>query len=67
MHRIEIDRLFTEIVLCALITNFEFSETENNIVWNLSQILSPSYRSKDKTGLLVDRQGLPIYLRALEG
>ena len=67
MHRIEIDRLFTEIVLCALITNFEFSETENNIVWNLSQILLPSYRSKDKAGLLVDRQGLPIYLRALEG
>ena len=67
MHRIETDRLLTEIVLCALITNFEFSETENNIVWNLSQILSPSYRSKDKTGLLVDRQGLPIYLRALEG
>ena len=67
MHRIETDRLLTEIVLCALITNFEFSETENNIVWNLSQILSPSYRSKDKAGLLVDRQGLPIYLRALEG
>ncbi|KDQ55381.1 hypothetical protein JAAARDRAFT_134081 [Jaapia argillacea MUCL 33604] len=46
-----------KIILSTLLTRFSFSATGDEIVWNLSQIISPSVRERE-TG--VERQGLPL-------
>ncbi|EIM84054.1 cytochrome P450 [Stereum hirsutum FP-91666 SS1] len=72
-------QLEIKIILAILLTRFSFSLTPNeidvDIVWNLSQIISPSYVSKGKVkehggsvGSGVERkekQGMPLIVRRL--
>ncbi|KAJ7669588.1 cytochrome P450 [Mycena rosella] len=54
-----------KILLVALVSRFEFSATQDEIVWNLSQIISPSVQSV-KEGSTVEEKGLPLYVRRIE-
>jgi hypothetical protein len=38
-----------EIILATLLERFAFAPTEDEVVWNLSQIISPSVRRKNVT------------------
>ncbi|THH10431.1 hypothetical protein EW145_g1337 [Phellinidium pouzarii] len=55
----------TEIILATLLLAFRFTHTEDQIVWNLSQILSPSFTGKNASGDEVERQGMPIGIEVL--
>ncbi|KAG6890526.1 hypothetical protein C0995_007728 [Termitomyces sp. Mi166 len=57
-----------KILLSVLLTTFEFSSTKDKIVWNLSQIISPSVQTSWMTpaGLVTDeKKGLPLVVRRL--
>ncbi|KAJ7454338.1 cytochrome P450 [Mycena galericulata] len=54
-----------KILLLTLISRFEFSLTEVEIVWNLSQIISPSVRTL-KDGNWVEEKGMPLCVRLIE-
>ncbi|GLB36851.1 putative cytochrome P450 [Lyophyllum shimeji] len=58
-----------KILLSALLTKFEFSATHDRIVWNLSQIISPSVQTTTETpaGRVVEeKRGLPLLVRRLD-
>ncbi|KAJ7152026.1 cytochrome P450 [Mycena filopes] len=55
-------QLEIKILLISLISRFEMLPTEDEIVWNLSQIISPSVRTV-KEGLAGEEKGLPIRMR----
>ncbi|KAF5364560.1 hypothetical protein D9757_011807 [Collybiopsis confluens] len=50
-----------KILLATLLRRFKFSLTQDEIIWNLSQIISPSVRrtSADECGLM-EEKGLPL-------
>ncbi|KAG6916982.1 hypothetical protein DXG01_004411, partial [Tephrocybe rancida] len=55
-----------KILLSVLLTTFEFSSTDEKIVWNLSQIISPSVQKSRMTpeGRVTDeKKGLPLVVR----
>ncbi|KNZ74707.1 Cytochrome P450 4F12 [Termitomyces sp. J132] len=57
-----------KILLSVLLTSFEFSSTDDKIVWNLSQIISPSVQTSrmTPTGPVTDeKKGLPLVVRRL--
>ncbi|KAF5313131.1 hypothetical protein D9619_003761 [Psilocybe cf. subviscida] len=54
-----------KIILAVLISRFAFSTTQDEIVWNLSQIISPSIREKMGSGLQVERKGMPLIVESL--
>ncbi|KAI5120423.1 hypothetical protein M0805_006923 [Coniferiporia weirii] len=49
-----------KVILAVLLSSFRFTSTQDRIVWNLSQILSPSVASTDGKDGEVERQGMPI-------
>ncbi|KAF8193953.1 cytochrome P450 [Mycena galopus ATCC 62051] len=56
-----------KILLIALISRFEVSSTKDEIVWNLSQIISPSVRTVTGPGAIArEEKGLPLYIRPIE-
>ncbi|TFY53271.1 hypothetical protein EVG20_g10195 [Dentipellis fragilis] len=54
-----------KIILATLLTRFKLSSTSDHIVWNLSQIISPSVRTPVSDGTTVEKQGLPICVTAI--
>ncbi|KAG6865211.1 hypothetical protein C0991_004412 [Blastosporella zonata] len=57
-----------KILLSVLLTTFEFSSTEDKIVWNLSQIISPSVQTSRITyegRVTEEKKGLPLVVRRL--
>ncbi|KAA1478681.1 cytochrome P450 [Dentipellis sp. KUC8613] len=54
-----------KIILATLLTRFKFSSTSDHIVWNLSQIISPSVRMPETDGKNVEKQGLPTCVTAI--
>lgn len=58
-----------EILLATLLRKFEFACTDDKIVWNLSQIISPSVRNSrtiDGEEVIEERKGLPLLVRVRE-
>jgi len=59
-----------EILLSVLISKFEFGVTDEKVVWNLSQIISPSVQtgSMTETGYVVEeKKGLPLVVKVCAG
>ncbi|KAG6827437.1 hypothetical protein H0H92_011792 [Tricholoma furcatifolium] len=57
-----------KILLSALLSKFEFISTDETIVWNLSQIISPSVQAIRATssGYVIDeKKGLPLVVRPI--
>lgn len=57
-----------EIILSTLLTRFRFSATEDEIVWNLSQIIAPSIRTAKMLGdksVAEEKKGLPLFVEEL--
>ncbi|KAJ6612448.1 cytochrome P450 [Mycena sp. CBHHK59/15] len=54
-----------KIILVALLSRFRFSATQDDIVWNLSQIISPSVRTVEG-GKTVERKGLPLQIKLID-
>ncbi|EPQ50340.1 cytochrome P450 [Gloeophyllum trabeum ATCC 11539] len=56
-------------ILATLLSNFEFSPTADRVVWNLSQIISPSVRkdviSPSGAREVQEQQGLPLIVRPI--
>ncbi|KZT25478.1 cytochrome P450 [Neolentinus lepideus HHB14362 ss-1] len=56
-------------ILVTLLSSFEFSPTPDHVVWNLSQIISPSIRKEivGSTGAreVHEQQGLPLVVRSI--
>ncbi|KAE9394332.1 cytochrome P450 [Gymnopus androsaceus JB14] len=48
-----------KIILATLLRRFKFSPTKDEVIWNLSQIISPSVRRLDEGGF-VEEKGLPL-------
>ena len=49
-----------------MISKFEFGVTDDNVVWNLSQIISPSVQTREEaeTGYVVEeKKGLPLVVK----
>ncbi|KAF8060722.1 cytochrome P450 [Lyophyllum atratum] len=58
-----------KILLSVMLTKFEFSSTDDSIVWNLSQIISPSVQTSRKTpegDIIEEKKGLPLIVRRLD-
>ncbi|KAL0575693.1 hypothetical protein V5O48_006281 [Marasmius crinis-equi] len=56
-----------KIILATLLLNFRFSKTEDEIVWNLSQIIAPSVRRSDHIGgqeVVQEVKGLPLVIES---
>ncbi|KAG7085443.1 hypothetical protein E1B28_003004 [Marasmius oreades] len=56
-----------KIILATLLLRFRFSKTEDEIVWNLSQIISPSVRRSVQKGQQVfceETKGLPLLVQS---
>ncbi|KAJ8494947.1 hypothetical protein ONZ45_g13060 [Pleurotus djamor] len=49
-----------KIIISTLVSRFKFSLTKDTIVWNLSQIISPSVASKDSGGNVLETKGMPL-------
>ncbi|KAJ8488872.1 hypothetical protein ONZ45_g13796 [Pleurotus djamor] len=49
-----------KIIISTLVSRFRFSLTKDTIVWNLSQIISPSVASKDSGGNVLETKGMPL-------
>jgi hypothetical protein len=58
------DTSTVEIILITLLSKFKFSPTENEIIWNLSQIISPSVKGPD--GSESEQKGLPLVVEIIE-
>ncbi|KAF9267007.1 cytochrome P450 [Marasmius fiardii PR-910] len=57
-----------KIILATLLLKFRFSKTEDEIVWNLSQIISPSVRRSVRKGeemFFEETKGLPLVVESL--
>lgn len=60
--------LFVEIILSTLLTKFRLSATDDEIVWNLSQIISPSVRNVNNSAegvVIEEKKGLPLIVEEL--
>ncbi|RDB27404.1 hypothetical protein Hypma_004362 [Hypsizygus marmoreus] len=56
-----------KILLSVLLTKFELSSTGDTIVWNLSQIISPSVQTSSANGVISEeKKGLPLIVRLCE-
>ncbi|KAF7355908.1 hypothetical protein MVEN_00919800 [Mycena venus] len=56
-----------KILLIAMISRFEISSTKDEIVWNLSQIISPSVRTVPESGGIArEEKGLPLCMKLIE-
>jgi hypothetical protein len=53
------------MLLIALVSRFDISPTADEIVWNLSQIISPSVRSITGSSTR-EEKGLPLCMKLLE-
>ncbi|KAH9487411.1 Cytochrome P450 monooxygenase 91 [Psilocybe cubensis] len=51
-----------KIIIATLLLRFKMTCTEADIVWNLSQIISPSVRTGDLNGVPEERKGLPLFV-----
>ncbi|KAK0448461.1 cytochrome P450 [Desarmillaria tabescens] len=54
-----------KVLLATLLLRFRFSLTDDVIVWNLSQIISPSVATKGDKGEDVERKGMPLKVEVL--
>ncbi|KAH8111360.1 cytochrome P450 [Phellopilus nigrolimitatus] len=54
-----------KIILVTLLSSFRFTATEDQIVWNLSQILTPSFRAGGANDSGGEKQGMPISVEVL--
>ncbi|KAF7760629.1 hypothetical protein Agabi119p4_10038 [Agaricus bisporus var. burnettii] len=57
-----------KIILSTLLTKFRLSATDDEIVWNLSQIISPSIRNVNNSaeGIVIEeKKGLPLIVEEL--
>ncbi len=54
-----------KVLLATLLLRFRFSLTDDVIVWNLSQIISPSVATKEEEGKVVERKGMPLKVEVL--
>ncbi|KAK0199521.1 cytochrome P450 [Desarmillaria ectypa] len=54
-----------KVLLATLLLRFRFSLTDDVIVWNLSQIISPSVATKGDEGEVVERKGMPLRVEVL--
>ncbi|KAJ7728473.1 cytochrome P450 [Mycena metata] len=54
-----------KILLISLISRFEILPTEDDVVWNLSQIISPSVRIM-KEGVEAEEKGLPLRVKLVD-
>ena len=66
--RSELIECITEIILATLLLKLRFSRTDDDIVWNLSQIISPSVRrSVEVEGQEVAQEvkGLPLVVESI--
>ncbi|KAF8959860.1 cytochrome P450 [Flammula alnicola] len=52
-----------KIILSTLLSRFKFSCTQDEIVWNLSQIISPSVCMTNSEGLRSESKGLPLIVK----
>ncbi|KAK0197765.1 cytochrome P450 [Armillaria mellea] len=55
-----------KVLLATLLLRFRFSSTDDVIVWNLSQIISPSVATKEEEGEVMERKGMPLKVEVLE-
>lgn len=55
-----------KIILSVLLSRFSFSITDDNIVWNLSQIISPSVRTVGADGKVKEEKGLPLLVEQVQ-
>ena len=58
--------VYIEILLATLLLKFEFAATDDKIVWNLSQIISPSVQKSRTDGgdeVVEEQKGLPLVVR----
>ncbi|KAF7341554.1 hypothetical protein MSAN_02052100 [Mycena sanguinolenta] len=56
-----------KILLIMLVSRFEISPTKHDIVWNLSQIISPSVKTTDSGHIISEEKGLPLPHEAHRG
>lgn len=56
-----------KVILATLLSRFSFSTTSDQIVWNLSQIISPSVQKTDINGCLFELQGMPLLVKHVVG
>jgi len=57
-----------KILLATLVSRFSFATTQDEVVWNLSQIISPSVRVPAAPGslpVLLEKQGLPLLVNLI--
>ncbi|KAG7440063.1 cytochrome P450 [Guyanagaster necrorhizus] len=54
-----------KVLLATLVLRFRFSLTDDVVVWNLSQIISPSVVTKGGEGQNVERKGMPLRVEVL--
>lgn len=54
--------IIVEIIIATLLLRFKMACTEADVVWNLSQIISPSVRTNDSNGVPEERKGLPLFV-----
>ncbi|KAF9065024.1 cytochrome P450 [Rhodocollybia butyracea] len=56
-----------KIILATLLRRFKFSSTNEEVVWNLSQIISPSVRRPSETpeGGFIEEKGLPLVVELI--
>ncbi|KAK7024692.1 cytochrome P450 [Favolaschia claudopus] len=55
-----------KIILIVFFSRFRIFPTQDEIVWNLSQIISPSVRVVARDGSVTEEKGLPVYLKEIE-
>ncbi|KAF7369849.1 hypothetical protein MSAN_00613900 [Mycena sanguinolenta] len=55
-----------KILLIVLVSRFEISPTKHDIVWNLSQIISPSVKTTDSGHIISEEKGLPLRMKLIE-
>ncbi|KAF9482949.1 cytochrome P450 [Pholiota conissans] len=54
-----------KIILATLISRFTFSATDDEIVWNLAQIISPSMCVTSEEGMTTEKKGLPLIVEII--
>ena len=58
--------VLSEVILSTLLRNFKFQPSGHHVVWNLSQILSPSVKVDNDDGNVKEVQGLPVEIGLLK-
>ena len=54
-----------EIILITLLSKFKFSPTEDETIWNISQMISPSMKAPSWSGS-EEKKGLPLVVEIVE-